>query len=62
MKALVKRTRNQRGMATAEYAAGTLAAVSFAGVLFKVITDPSILQLLLDLVKRVLSIIFKWGI
>lgn len=62
MKALIKRQRDQRGMATAEYAAGTLAAVSFGGVLLKVLTDPDLMKLLLDVIKRILSLVFGWGV
>jgi hypothetical protein len=34
--------RGDDGMNTAEYAVGTLAAVAFAGVLYKVVTSPSV--------------------
>jgi hypothetical protein len=43
------------GMTTAEYAVGTVAACGFAGVLFKVITSP----LVLDLVKSVITRAFR---
>lgn len=56
--ALVK--RSQRGMSTAEYAVGTLAAVSFAGVLFKIITDPRILEILFNLLKRIIELALQW--
>lgn len=58
MKALVTRSRNQRGMVTAEYAAGTLAAVSFGGVLLKIITDPQLREHLMQIIMRIFSIIF----
>jgi len=37
-------------MTTAEYAVGTIAAVSFAGILIKILTDPTLQQLLLQLI------------
>ncbi len=49
--ALARRRRaDDRGMTTAEYAVGTIAAVTFAGVLIKVLSDPSIRSLLLNLI------------
>lgn len=43
------------GMATAEYAVATLAAVGFAGLLFTVLRSGEVQELLLDLVRRALS-------
>jgi hypothetical protein len=48
------RTRNQRGMTTAEYAVGTIAAASFAGILIKILTDPTIQATLLELLLTIL--------
>lgn len=48
------RSRNERGMTTAEYAVGTIAAASFAGVLIKILTDPQIQATLLDLLLTIL--------
>ncbi|GAA2092471.1 hypothetical protein GCM10009841_01450 [Microlunatus panaciterrae] len=48
------RNRGQRGMTTAEYAVGTVAAVTFVGVLIKVLLDPSVYQLILKLILWVL--------
>ncbi|NYI71391.1 hypothetical protein GGQ54_001951 [Naumannella cuiyingiana] len=42
--------RDERGMSTAEYAVGTVAAVSFAGVLLKVLTDPNVQRLLVEFI------------
>ena len=39
------------GMTTAEYAVGTVAACGFSGVLYKVVTSPTVL----DLVKEVIT-------
>jgi len=44
-----------RGMNTAEYAVGTLAAVAFAGLLLKVLTSDSIRQALAGIIHRALS-------
>ncbi len=46
------------GMTTAEYAVGTVAACGFAGILYKVVTSPQVVQLLHDLVERALNVTF----
>jgi len=43
------------GMSTAEYAVGTIAAVAFAAVLYKVVSSPTVLQALTGLVGRALQ-------
>jgi hypothetical protein len=43
------------GMATAEYAVATLAAVGFAGLLFAVLRSGEVQELLLELVRRALT-------
>lgn len=48
--------QDQRGMTTAEYAVGTVAAVSFAGVLISVLTDPSVWQLIMKLIIFLLKL------
>ena len=56
--AVVRRWRSaprDRGMSTAEYAVGMLAAVAFAGVLFKVVTGADVKSLLLAAVKNALE-------
>lgn len=53
--------RDEHGMATAEYAVGTLAAVSVAGVLFKIFTDPKFLELLWQIIEFILKQVFNWG-
>jgi hypothetical protein len=35
-----RRTRDERGMTTAEYAVGTVASCGFAGVLVKLLSEP----------------------
>ena len=47
--------RGDDGMNTAEYAVGTLAAVAFAGVLFKVLNGPSVLAALTRVINEALK-------
>lgn len=47
--------RGDLGMATAEYAVATLAAVGFAGLLFAVLRSGEVKGLLLELVRRALT-------
>ncbi len=42
-------------MTTAEYAVGTIAAVAFAAVLFKVVSSPAVREALTALVARALK-------
>ncbi len=49
-------SRDERGMTTAEYAVGTIAAVSFAGVLISVLTNKDVLDLLLKLIIFLLKL------
>lgn len=51
-----RRRRGQRGMTTAEYAVGTVATVSLAGVLIHVFTNPEIQKLILELFKFLLKL------
>jgi hypothetical protein len=44
-----------RGMSTAEYAVGTIAACAFAALLFKVVTSPEVQEALSALVDRALN-------
>lgn len=48
--------RDERGMTTAEYAIGTVAAASFAALLIKLLTSNEVRQLLLDIVKSALGL------
>ena len=43
------------GMSTAEYAVGTVAAVAFAGVLYKVVTAPAVQSALSAIITRALK-------
>lgn len=46
-----------RGMTTAEYAVGTVAACGFGGVLYKVLTNDATVRLITDLLRRALSVV-----
>lgn len=54
---LAQRTRPglDRGMSTAEYAVGTIAACAFAALLFKVVTSTEVQEMLTTLVNRALN-------
>lgn len=41
-----------RGMSTAEYAVGTIAAVAFAAALYKVVSSPQVQALLTGVIKE----------
>ena len=47
------------GMATAEYAIGTVAACGFGGVLWKVVENPAVLGAMKDLVLKALELTFN---
>lgn len=47
--------RRDDGMTTAEYAVGLIAAVAFAGILYKVVTSGAVMTALTAIVKRALS-------
>lgn len=49
------KTAPDLGMNTAEYAIGTLAAVAFAGILFKVLTSDRVQAALSALIMRALG-------
>ena len=48
----------EAGMTTAEYAVGTVAAVGFGGVLYKVITSSQVSDLLRGVVSKALQVSF----
>ena len=50
--------RSDDGMATAEYAVATVAACGFGGILYKVITSPEILGLVVDVIGKAFSLAF----
>lgn len=48
----LRRLHDDAGMATAEYAVATVAACGFGGVLYKLLSSETVLQLLVELVKK----------
>jgi len=52
---LRKTYRRDDGMTTAEYAVGLIAAVAFAGILYKVVTSSTVVAALTAIVKRALA-------
>jgi hypothetical protein len=52
----VLRARGEAGMATAEYAIGTLAAVAFAGLLLAILRSEQVRSLLLGIIQSALSV------
>lgn len=55
MRRLLVRLRGDDGMNTAEYAVGTLAAVAFAGILYKVLTSEGVQTALTDVIDKALK-------
>jgi hypothetical protein len=51
------RTLDDRGMTTAEYAVGTVAAVAFAAVLYKIVRSPAVAEALSSIVQSALHAI-----
>jgi hypothetical protein len=49
---------SDRGMTTAEYAVGTVAACGFAGVLYKVVTSTPIVTLVSEVIDHALHLLF----
>ena len=47
-----------RGMSTAEYAVGTVAACGFAALLYKILTSDSVLHMVSDIIDRALHLGF----
>ncbi|MFF7247674.1 DUF4244 domain-containing protein [Embleya sp. NPDC008237] len=52
------RLRDDAGMTTAEYAVGTVAAVAFGAVLFKIVTSPGVAQALTGVITKALDVSF----
>ncbi|WP_084779480.1 DUF4244 domain-containing protein [Planobispora rosea] len=53
---LTSGTGRERGMSTAEYAVGTIAACAFAALLFKVVTSPEVQEMITNLINRALNV------
>jgi len=49
---------SDRGMSTAEYAVGTVAACGFAALLYKILTSDSVLHMVSDIIDRALHLGF----
>ena len=49
---------DERGMATAEYAVGMVAATGFAGILISILTSAPVRELLLSVVQKAFSALF----
>ncbi|MFI7438524.1 DUF4244 domain-containing protein [Nonomuraea indica] len=54
-RALLAAANRERGMSTAEYAVGTIAACAFAAILFKVVTGTEVQEMLSSLIDRALK-------
>ena len=52
----VRRPGNDAGMSTAEYAVGTVAAVAFAAVLYKVVRSGAVQSALSDIITSALHV------
>jgi len=57
----VPRRRGERGMVSAEWAVGIVAAVAIAGVLLAVVTSGAVKAALLGIVLKVLSTFLKFA-
>ncbi len=49
---------SEAGMTTAEYAVGTVAACGFSGVLYKVVTSPTVLDLIKSVITKAFHLSF----
>ncbi|WP_116949495.1 DUF4244 domain-containing protein [Jiangella endophytica] len=51
------RLRSERGMTTAEYAVGTVAACGFGGILYKLLTSEPVQNLLSGVIEKAFGVI-----
>ncbi|PZF79837.1 DUF4244 domain-containing protein [Jiangella anatolica] len=51
------RLRSERGMTTAEYAVGTVAACGFGGILYKILTSEPVQGLLAGVIEKAFGVI-----
>jgi hypothetical protein len=56
-KAIARIRRDQRGMTTAEYAVGTVAACGFGGVLYKLLTSEPVMNMLKGLLEKAFGLL-----
>lgn len=54
----LRRLEAQAGAVSAEYAVATVAACGFAGILYKIISSPQVLELIANLFAKALSWLF----
>ncbi len=57
-RSMLRRFRGEDGMTTAEYAVGTVAAVAFAAVLYKVVQSPAVHSALSAIIQGALNVSF----
>lgn len=55
----VGRRRNQRGMTTAEYAVGTVATVSFVGIILAIINNPDFRDAIWKIILVIIKVIMQ---
>ncbi|MGJ3508067.1 DUF4244 domain-containing protein [Enemella sp. A6] len=60
-RSLVRPVKDERGMTTAEYAVGTVATVSLAGVLLKIFTDPELQKMIWELILWIIKQVTGFG-
>ena len=56
---VVRRTRDERGMTTAEYAVGTVATVSVVGVIIGILNNPEFSKVIWEIIKAIISVIIQ---
>ena len=56
--AVNRRQHDERGMTTAEYAAGTVATVSVVGVLISIFQNDEFRRILWDIIQYIIQLIF----
>lgn len=57
----IKVARDERGITTAEYAVGTVAAVTLVGVVIKIVTSKEFYDILMQIIKWIIEIIKAMG-
>jgi hypothetical protein len=57
-RALASLRDDEKGMSTAEYAVGTVAACGFGGILYKILTSDQVMSLLTKIIERALKVVF----
>ena len=56
---VVRRTRDERGMTTAEYAVGTVATVSVVGVIIGILNNPEFSKVIWEIIKAIITVIIQ---